>query len=211
MISDLGLIKEYFPNISQNQEKQFLALSALYAFWNEKINVVSRKDIDQLYLRHVLHSLAVAKFIEFQPQAYILDLGTGGGFPGIPLAVLFPESNFLLVDSIQKKIKVVSEIIHSLDLKNVQAKPQRGELVNEKFDFVVSRAVAPAKKLWEWCGDKIKRENHHDQANGLICLKGGDLQEELNALGRPHKTVTLQGYFPYDFFQSKKLVYIPVD
>lgn len=203
------VVFNYFPELSTLQKKQLVALFPLYKDWNEKINVISRKDIDELYLRHVLHSLAIAKFIEFKPGSHILDIGTGGGFPGIPLAILFPETHFYLVDSIGKKIKVVQAIAEELKLENLKAEHLRAEKVKGQFDFVVSRAVAQTKVLYQWTHQKIKRENLHPIENGLILLKGGDLSEEMKAFGRPYQEVSLSKYFGEEFFETKKIIYIP--
>lgn len=202
------LIASYFPDCSPQQLKQFRLLQELYAEWNEKINVISRKDIDALYERHVLHSLAIYKFLPFQPQSSILDIGTGGGFPGIPLAIMHPEVNFLLVDSIGKKITVVNEVAAAIGLTNVRTKHGRAEEVKEKFDFVVSRAVAELPTLWRWSQGKYKSEQRNALPNGLICLKGGDLKEELNALKRQKEVYPLNGYFKETFFETKALVYV---
>lgn len=205
------LILKYFPNLSDLQKQQFEQLYPLYSEWNEKINVVSRKDIDQLFERHVLHSLAIAKFCQFQPGSNILDLGTGGGFPGIPLAIFFPESNFHLVDSIGKKITVVLEVANALKLKNLTADHQRVEKVKVKYDFIVSRAVARTKQLFIWTHQKIASEQNNDLDNGMILLKGGDLEDEMKEFGRPYIELSLQEYFEEPFFQTKKIIYVPVN
>jgi len=202
-------IFEYFPNLSENQKEQFKKLETLYTDWNLKINVVSRKDIDELYLRHVLHSLGIAKFIEFKNGATILDVGTGGGFPGIPLAILFPEVKFTLVDSIGKKIKVVNEVVEGLELTNVTTINARVEEIPGQFDFIVSRAVAAMPTFVHWIKGKIKKESKHDKRNGILYLKGGDLHEEL----KEYKTAEiyeLTDYFKEDFFETKKMVYLPL-
>ena len=183
-------------------------LQSVYAEWNEKINVISRKDIEALYERHVLHSLAVYKFLPFQPQSSILDIGTGGGFPGIPLAIMQPDVEFLLVDSIGKKITVVNEVASAIGLTNVRTKHGRAEEVKEKFDFVVSRAVAELATLWRWSQGKYKAEQRNALPNGLICLKGGDLKEELSGLKRSKEVYALQKYFREPFFETKALVYV---
>lgn len=202
------LIFDYFPNLTQQQQDQFIALEALYQDWNLKINVVSRKDIEELYLRHVLHSLAIAKFISFKPGAQILDVGTGGGFPGIPLAILFPETHFTLVDAIGKKIKVVEEVVAGLGLENVTAKHQRVEEDKQRYDFVVSRAVAAMPTFMRWIKGRIKKVSEHPIKNGVLYLKGGDLSEELQDY-RTVQIYSLMDYYKEDFFETKKLVYLP--
>lgn len=203
------IIFKYFPDLSDDQVVKINQLQPLYQKWNDKINVISRKDIDMLYERHVLHSLSIAKFIQFNPGTEVLDLGTGGGFPGVPLAILFPETHFHLVDSIGKKITVVNEVASSLKLTNLTAEHQRVEKVKSKFDFVVSRAVAKTKQLYTWTQQKIKSESKNEMKNGWILLKGGDLDEELNAFGRSHTEICLSIYFKEAFFETKKLIYIP--
>ena len=205
---DAKLIFNYFPNITQQQQDQFIALEALYQDWNLKINVVSRKDIEELYLRHVLHSLAIANFISFNPGAQVLDVGTGGGFPGIPLAILFPETQFTLVDAIGKKIKVVQEVVDGLGLENVRAIHQRVEEDNNQYDFVVSRAVAAMPTFMRWIKGRIKKVSEHPIKNGVLYLKGGDLGEELQDY-RTVQIYSLMDYYKEDFFETKKLVYLP--
>jgi len=205
---DEQLIFNYFPNLTQQQQDQFIALEALYQDWNLKINVVSRKDIEELYLRHVLHSLAIAKFISFNPGAQILDVGTGGGFPGIPLAILFPETQFTLVDAIGKKIKVVQEVVDGLGIENVRAIHQRVEEDNNQYDFVVSRAVAAMPTFMRWIKGRIKKVSEHPIKNGVLYLKGGDLGEELQDY-RTVQIYSLMDYYKEDFFETKKLVYLP--
>jgi 16S rRNA (guanine527-N7)-methyltransferase len=205
---DAQLIFNYFPNLTQQQQDQFIALEALYQDWNLKINVVSRKDIEELYLRHVLHSLAIAKFISFNPGAQVLDVGTGGGFPGIPLAILFPETQFTLVDAIGKKIKVVQEVVDGLGLENVRAIHQRVEEDNNQYDFVVSRAVAAMPTFMRWIKGRIKKVSEHPIKNGVLYLKGGDLGEELQDY-RTVQIYSLMDYYKEDFFETKKLVYLP--
>ena len=205
---DAQLIFNYFPNLTQQQQDQFIALEALYQDWNLKINVVSRKDIEELYLRHVLHSLAIAKFISFNPGAQVLDVGTGGGFPGIPLAILFPETQFTLVDAIGKKIKVVQEVVYGLGLENVRAIHQRVEEDNNQYDFVVSRAVAAMPTFMRWIKGRIKKVSEHPIKNGVLYLKGGDLGEELQDY-RTVQIYSLMDYYKEDFFETKKLVYLP--
>lgn len=210
MYKGVELIKHYFPEINTEQEKQFEQLFPLYKDWNEKINVISRKDIDELYERHVLHSLGIAKVISFTPGTNILDVGTGGGFPGIPLAILFPDCNFHLVDSIGKKIKVVNEVANALGLKNVSATHSRVEQINEKFDFIVSRAVTQFPEFVTWVKQKVKKEQKNALPNGILYLKGGDLSEELKSFINKIKLYNLSNYFQSDFFETKKVVYMPL-
>ncbi|CAN5264747.1 16S rRNA (guanine(527)-N(7))-methyltransferase RsmG [soil metagenome] len=205
----MELIEKYFPHITAQQHEQFAGLQELYKDWNLKINVVSRKDIDELYLRHVLHSLGIAKIQEFNAGSKILDVGTGGGFPGIPLAILHPETEFLLVDSIGKKIKVVDEVVEGLQLKNVTTANSRVEEIKGNYDFIVSRAVAAMPTFTHWVKGKIAKTSTHQLKNGILYLKGGDLGEELS----PYKTARiydLQDYFKEDFFGTKKVVYLPL-
>ena len=182
----------------------------LFISWNQKINVVSRKDIEELYLRHVLHSLSIARFIRFKAGTRVLDLGTGGGFPGIPLAILFPETNFVLIDSIQKKIMVVKEIVSELKLNNIEAFQKNAGEYHKKFDFIVSRAVTSMSKLVGLCQDNISKQNSHAIPNGLICLKGGDLNEELKDFRNTAQIIALSDYFKESFFETKYLVYLPM-
>lgn len=205
----MQLILKYFQNLTAIQIAQFEKLEALYKDWNSKINVISRKDIDELYLRHVLHSLGIAKVISFKPGAKILDVGTGGGFPGIPLAILFPDSQFYLVDSIAKKIKVVDEVVAGLGLTNVKTSHGRAEGIKGEFDFIVSRAVTTMPTFVSWVKGKIAKTQKHDLKNGILYLKGGDLTEEL----QNYKTATqynLNDYFTEDFFETKKVVHLPI-
>ena len=202
------IVFKYFPQLTKQQKNQFSKLEDLYQDWNQKINVVSRRDIDELYVRHVLHSLGIAKIQTFHPGADILDVGTGGGFPGIPLAILFPEAKFTLVDAIGKKIKVVEEVIQGLNLNNVKAYHSRVEDLSGQFDFIVSRAVAAMPTFVHWTRGKIKKRSAHDLKNGILYLKGGDLTEEL----APYSSVQifkLKDYFEEDFFKTKKVVYLP--
>lgn len=206
---NLSIIYKYFPELTELQKEQFKMLQDLYQDWNMKINVVSRKDIDELYLRHVLHSLGIAKFHQFVPDATVLDVGTGGGFPGIPLAILFPGTNFVLVDAIGKKIKVVQEVVNGLGITNVTAIHSRVEELDQQFDFIVSRAVAAMPTFVHWVKGKIKKDSVHDRKNGILYLKGGDLEEELKEY-RTVEVYPLSNYFEEAFFETKKLVYLPM-
>lgn len=203
------IIFNYFPELTEEQQRQFSLLEDLYIDWNQKINVVSRKDIEELYLRHVLHSLGVAKIQQFQPGSSVLDVGTGGGFPGIPLAILFPETHFTLVDSIGKKIKVVEEVVEGLGLTNVTAVNSRVEEIKKQFDFIVSRAVAVMPTFTHWVKGRIKKESVHERRNGILYLKGGDLSEELAGY-KTAEIFDLPDYFEEDFFETKKVVYLPL-
>ncbi|ESU20124.1 glucose-inhibited division protein/putative methyltransferase [Flavobacterium cauense R2A-7] len=202
-------IVNYFPNLTENQIEQFRKLEELYKDWNAKINVISRKDIDELYTKHVLHSLGIAKIIDFQPGAKILDVGTGGGFPGIPLAILFPEVDFYLIDVIAKKIRVVNEVAKGLGLQNVRAEQMRAENVKEDFDFIVSRAVTNMPDFYKWVKDKIKKKQNHELKNGILYLKGGDLTEELAAFPKATQ-YNLSDFFEDEFFETKKVVHLPL-
>ena len=202
-------ILRQFPNLTENQRIQFEMLQALYEDWNSKINVISRKDIDELYTRHVLHSLGMAKIIEFRPGSKIMDVGTGGGFPGIPLAILFPEVDFYLIDVIAKKIKVVNEVATALGLKNVKAEQKRAELVKQEFDFIVSRAVTNMPDFVKWVDDKVAKKQNHELANGILYLKGGDLTEELKDFPKATQ-YNLSDFFTDEFFETKKVVHLPL-
>ena len=205
----MEIIQKYFPLLTKNQLQQFGLLKELYQTWNEQINVISRKDIDELYERHVLHSLGIAKIQPFLPGSKVLDVGTGGGFPGIPLAILFPETQFYLVDSIGKKIKVVNEVVSALELINVKAAQKRAEEVKGEFDFIVSRAVTSMDEFLKWIKNKIAKKQLHELRNGILYLKGGDLSEELKNF--PNSTIyNLDQYFDEPFFESKKVVHIPL-
>lgn len=205
----MELIKKYFPDLTSHQLDQFAAMQALYKDWNLKINVVSRKDIEELYLRHVLHSLGIAKVQKFNSGSNILDVGTGGGFPGIPLAILFPEVQFHLVDSIGKKIKVVDEVSEGLELKNVKTTNSRVEEIKGEYDFIVSRAVAIMPSFVAWVKGKTAKNSNHDLKNGILYLKGGDLSEELKTY-KTAKIYPLTDYFEEDFFETKKVVHLPL-
>ncbi len=204
------IIFHYFPDLPDSQKIQFTKLFNLYKDWNEKINVISRKDIDNLYINHVLHSLAIAKIVSFKAGSKILDVGTGGGFPGIPLAILFPETQFHLVDSIGKKITVVKNVAEALDLKNVKAEQVRAEQIKGEYDFIVSRAVTRLKEFYSWVNRKIKKDSMHELYNGILYLKGGDLDEELAELKKPHQIFDISDYFQEEFFETKKIVYLPL-
>ena len=202
-------ILKHFPNLTEVQKEQFQQLDSLYHDWNEKINVISRKDIDALYTKHVLHSLGIAKIQPFEPGTFVLDVGTGGGFPGIPLAILFPETRFYLIDVIAKKIKVVQAVADALGLKNVKAEQIRAENVKGDFDFIVSRAVTNMPDFVSWVKTKIKKQHKHELKNGILYLKGGDLSEELKDF--PKVTLyDLADYFEDEFFETKKVVYLPL-
>jgi 16S rRNA (guanine527-N7)-methyltransferase len=205
----MDLILKYFPQLSEDQIEKFKKLQWLYEDWNLKINVVSRKDIDELYLRHVLHSLGIAKIISFKDGTKILDVGTGGGFPGIPLAILYPACSFHLVDSIAKKLLVVNEVVEGLGLANVKTTHARVESIDGTYDFIVSRAVAAMPTFVHWTKGKIAKKQNHEMKNGILYLKGGDLSEEL----KDYKTTTiynLTNYFGEDFFETKKVVHLPL-
>lgn len=206
----IQIILKYFPDLSLNQKSNFEKLFELYTFWNNQINVISRKDIDLIYERHVLHSLGIAKVISFRPGTKVLDVGTGGGFPGIPLAILFPETDFFLVDSIGKKIKVVTEISNALNLKNVRAKHCRAEDINEKFHFVVSRAVTEFPVFYSWIKNKFLIQNLNDFKNGILYLKGGELKEEFGIYYEHAQFYELKNYFKEEFFETKKVVYYKI-
>lgn len=205
----MELILKYFTELTEDQISKFEKLETLYQDWNLKINVVSRKDIDELYLRHVLHSLAIAKVLKFKAGSKILDVGTGGGFPGVPLAILFPECSFHLVDSIAKKLKVVDEVVEGLGLTNIKTTHSRVEEIKDTYDFIVSRAVAAMPTFVHWVKGKIAKQQNHDLKNGILYLKGGDLSEEL----QDYKTATiykLSDFYTEDFFETKKVVHLPL-
>ncbi len=203
------IIYQYFPDLSQTQKDQFDALDELFRFWNARINLISRKDIDMLYLHHILHSLGIAKVISFLPAEKVLDVGTGGGFPGIPLAIMFPDTDFHLVDSIGKKIKVVQELALALELKNVRATHARAEQIDEKFNFVVSRAVTKLSDFYPWVKGKFDNKSLNTMQNGILYLKGGDLDQEIKESGLKAQLISLPEYFKEDYFDTKYVVYIP--
>jgi len=204
------IISKYFPHLSQKQMSQFEALQGLYGEWNAKINVISRKDIDNLYLHHILHSLAIAKFIDFKEDTNVLDFGTGGGFPGIPLAILFPNANFKLIDGTGKKIRVANEVAHAIGLENVLAQHLRGEEEKGKFDFIVSRAVMPLPDLMKIVRKNVANDQHNALENGVIVLKGGDLQEEVRPYRKIAMVEELSQWFDEEWFKTKNLIYVPV-
>jgi len=207
-MNSVALILKYFPDLSETQKSQFEQLMPLYTHWNEQINVISRKDLDQFYERHVLHALAIAKVMPFADNSSILDVGTGGGFPGIPLAILFPNCQFHLVDSIGKKIKVVSEVSATLQLENVRATHDRAENIKETFDFVVSRAVTAMPVFLTWLKDKFKVEQKNEFPNGILYLKGGDLAEEMKPVQQSVTCFDIADLFQEEFFETKKVVYV---
>jgi 16S rRNA (guanine527-N7)-methyltransferase len=204
----VNILTKYFPDLSSEQIQQFGQLEELYTFWNAQINVISRKDTDNFYTHHVLHSLGIAKICEFKPGSSILDIGTGGGFPGIPLAILFPETSFVLVDSIGKKIKVVNEVAQALGLMNVTSYHARAEEIKGDFDFIVSRAVTQMPIFLTWVKGKVKKKSEHDLVNGILYLKGGDLSEEMKPVRHLHKEFLLSDSFEEPFFETKKVIYV---
>lgn len=205
----MDLITKYFPKMTERQKEQFAALLPLYEDWNSKINVISRKDMDNFYEHHVLHSLAIAKVQPFKTMAEILDVGTGGGFPGIPLAIMFPDANFYLIDSIGKKIKVVSDVAQQLGLKNVRAEQIRAEQVEGDYDFIVSRAVTDLSQFTQWVRGKVSDSHYHTLRNGILYLKGGDLTEELAPFKKKVRTWDISDFFEEEFFDTKKVIYLP--
>ena len=202
----MQIISKYFPELSEKQIKQFSELQELYEYWNAQINVISRKNISELYTNHVLHSLAIAKVIQFKTGTKVLDIGTGGGFPGIPLAILFPDTDFLLIDSIGKKIKVVNKVSSAISLTNIRIINERSEKINEKFDFIVSRAVTNMTDFKKWVKGKFNKTHNNTLNNGIFNLKGGDLTEELRGIS--HQQYNIADFFKEDFFETKKVVYI---
>jgi 16S rRNA (guanine527-N7)-methyltransferase len=209
-LQNATVIFHYFTDLSERQKKQFEQLGSLYKEWNDKINVISRKDIENIYINHVLHSLGIAKVMVFKPGTEVLDVGTGGGFPGIPLAILFPEVKFHLVDSIGKKITVVKEVTDALGLKNVTAEQIRAEQVKQKYDFIVSRAVTRMKEFYGWVHNKVKVDSKNSLDNGILYLKGGDLEEEMSELKHPYSSYDLADFFQEEFFETKHVVYVPL-
>jgi len=206
----MEIVQNYFPELTEKQVKQFQLLKSLYQEWNSKINVISRKDIDQLYERHVVHSLAVAKVVRFKSGTNILDVGTGGGFPGIPLALMFPDCNFHLVDSIGKKIKVVEGVSNSLGLSNISYDQIRAEKIKGQYDFIVSRAVTAFPTFYNWVKDKVKKKSINELSNGILYLKGGDLREELKKFESRVCIYEISDFFSESFFETKKVVYLPI-
>jgi 16S rRNA (guanine527-N7)-methyltransferase len=206
----MEIIEKYFPGLTEKQKHQFASLSGLYTDWNSKINLISRKDIGNLYEKHILHSLGIAKIIRFSDRSAVLDVGTGGGFPGIPLAILFPKVRFLLIDSIGKKIRVAEDIADRIGLENVECKQERVEEEKQKFDFVVSRAVMPLPDLLKTAGKNIVKDQQNAIPNGFLCLKGGDLQAELKPFKNKIVTYELRDYFQEEFFQTKRVIFLPV-
>jgi 16S rRNA (guanine527-N7)-methyltransferase len=203
------LIPHYFPGLSDGQLEQFARLGELYDDWNSKINVISRKDMEQFYVHHVLHSLGIAKVMEFQPETKVLDIGTGGGFPGIPLAILFPDTHFHLVDSIGKKISVVKDVVKQLKLTNVEAQKARAEELVRKYDFIISRAVTRMANFYPWVKNKIRTEDFNEFQNGILYLKGGEVDEEMEELDKSYVVYHLDDYFQEVYFETKKVIYLP--
>jgi len=206
----MELIDKYFPDLTADQRDKFGQMGELYEYWNARVNVISRQDIDTLYERHVLHSLGIAKVQEFRPGTSILDVGTGGGFPGVPLAIMFPEAQFHLVDSIGKKIRVVQEVVTALRLDNVRAEQVRAEKLDDSYEFVVSRAVTRMAPFVGWVKKNISRNSFHDRRNGILYLKGGDLAEELSEIKEKPQIYALSDFFAEEFFETKKVVYVPL-
>ncbi len=205
----LGLILKYFDDFTEEQTSQFAALEALYGEWNAKINVISRKDIDSIYLHHVLHSLSIAAIADFQPGMQVIDIGCGGGFPGVPLAIFFPKVKFHLVDSIAKKLKVVDAVCEGANIKNITTQHTRAEdIKNRKFDYAISRAVAPLRELWKWSGPLIKKDHTKTLPSGLICLKGGDLAQEIFESGLRPKMMPIFKIFPEEYFEEKFVLHV---
>lgn len=206
----MDIILKYFPDLTERQREQFAALLPLYEEWNAQINVISRKDMEHFYEHHVLHSLAIAKVLQFKPMAEVLDVGTGGGFPGVPLATMFPDARFTLIDSIGKKIKVVSDVIERIGLTNTKAMQIRAEQLDGEFDFVVSRAVTTLGEFVPWVKNKISKSQYNDMRNGILYLKGGDLKNELFPFRHKVKTWDISDFFEEEFFETKKVIYLPL-
>lgn len=206
----MELIDKYFPDLPADQRDKFGQMGELYEYWNARVNVISRQDIDTLYERHVLHSLGIAKVQQFRPGTSILDVGTGGGFPGVPLAIMFPDAQFHLVDSIGKKIRVVQEIVDALKLDNVRAEQVRAERLDDSYEFVVSRAVTRMAPFVGWVKKNVSRNSFHDRRNGILYLKGGDLDEELSEIREKPQIYALSDFFGEEFFETKKVVYVPL-
>ena len=204
----MKIILDQFPDLNEKQIIQLSSLKNIYETWNSKINVISRKDIENIYIRHILHSLSIAKFVKFKRYATILDLGTGGGFPGIPLAIIFPDSNFILVDSIRKKISVVNEVVKELELKNINSQWSRAEDLDYSYDFLVTRAVAKMPTLINWSKGRFNNYSFHEIENGIIALKGGDIDDELNGISEK-KILDIKNIFDIQYFCDKKIVYVP--
>ena len=204
----MQIILDHFPDLNEKQINQLSRLKNIYEIWNNKINVISRKDIENIYIRHILHSLSIAKFIKFRKDATILDLGTGGGFPGIPLAIIFPDANFILVDSIRKKISVVNEVVNELELKNINSYWSRAEDLDYSYDFLVTRAVAKLPTLIDWSKGRFNKYSSHEIENGIIALKGGDIDDELNGITEK-RILDIKNIFDIQYFCDKKIVYIP--
>lgn len=209
-MNSIELIEKYFPQLTEQQKQQFTQLGELYNHWNAQINLISRADMDNLYEKHILHSLAIAKVVNFKDFTEILDVGTGGGFPGIPLSIMFPHCQFHLVDSIGKKIKVVNEVVTALNLSNVKAEHKRAEQVEGEYDFIVSRAVTRLLPFYGWVKGKININNYNSVRNGILYLKGGDLKEEIKELGKKTRVYELSDYFTEEFFETKKIVHVPM-
>jgi 16S rRNA (guanine527-N7)-methyltransferase len=206
----MKLIEKYFPKLTEEQKEQFAQLQEVYTEWNNQINVISRKDMEHFYERHVLHSLAIAKVMNFTPGSEVMDVGTGGGFPGIPLAILYPETQFHLVDSIGKKIKVCNEVVNALGLKNVKTSHERAENIQGKFDFVISRAVTKMPVFIGWVRNKLKKKQQNGLPNGILYLKGGDLKAEMKPIKSYYEITEISDFFEEAFFETKKVVYVQV-
>ena len=206
----MDIVNKYFPSLTERQREQFAALLPLYEEWNAQINVISRKDMEHFYEHHVLHSLAIAKVIQFKPMAEVLDVGTGGGFPGVPLAIMFPESRFTLIDSVGKKIKVVNDVVSRLSLTNTKVQQIRAEQLDGEYDFVVSRAVTTLGEFVPWVKRKISKSQYHPMHNGILYLKGGDLTNELFPFRHKVRMWDISDYFEEEYFETKKVIYLPL-